>query len=313
MTIQNRPYSAGHFELEIDGHKTTTYLKSVDGGWAKANVTDDPHGATSDRVKQLATVEYEPITIEFGLSGAAKLLKWVQGSWNRQWDRRSGQINHADFNLKTTFEHWFYDALIVETTFPTLDGSSKDPGYIKCKIQPERANLVQSPAPTTLDQRSTGSGKQRMWTPSAFRFTLDQVDGMEYTNKIESFTIKQGVKKLYVGAERFPQLSPTKVEFPNLSGTIALAHAGKLLKWHDDYISKIANGRRDPASQLSGAIEFLSPDRASTVFRIVLSEVGLTSATIQQSTANTDQLKRVKFDMFIGKMELDGAGALGLD
>jgi len=301
-------YTAGHFELQIDGHKTTTFLKSVEGGWAKANVVDDPVGAHSERVKHLATLEYDPISIEFGLAGAGKVLQWVQGSWNRKFDRRNGQISHADFNLKQTFEHWFYDALITETTFPTLDGSSKDPGYIKCKIQPEGAKLVTSPAATSLGGQSTP--KQKLWHPSAFRFTIDQFDGMEYTNKLESFTIKQGVKKLYVGADRFPQLEPTKIEFPNLSGTISLAKAANLLKWHQEYVT---SGKIDPKGQLTGSIEFLTPDRASTIFRIALFDVGLMSASILPSTANADQIKRVKFEMFVGKMTLDGPGALGLE
>jgi T4-like virus tail tube protein gp19 len=303
MTVtQSKSYTAGHFELLIDGHKTTTFLKSVDGGWAKANVVDDPMGGNSGRVKHLATVEVEPMSFEFGLSGSTHILEWIQGSWNRQWARRNGQVTHADFNLKQTFEHWFYDALITETTFPALDGASKDGGYLKCKIQPER---VVTKTASGSQIASDYSPKQKLWTPSAFRFTIDQFDGMQYTNKIESFTIKQGVKKMYTGQDRFPQVEPTKIEFPNLSGTISLGYADPLLKWHNDYIY---SGKKDPDAQLSGSIEFLSPDRKSTIFRINLFEVGLLSASIQQATANVDQIKRVKFEMFVGSMKLDASG-----
>ncbi|HET7501675.1 MAG TPA: hypothetical protein VFK02_11745, partial [Kofleriaceae bacterium] len=145
---------------------------------------------------------------------------------------------------------------------------------------------------------------------SAFRFTLDQIDDMQYTNKIESFTIKQGVKKMFTGADRFPQIEPTGIQFPNISGTISLGYADKLLKWHHDYIVK---GTKDPKAQMSGAIEFLSPDRTKTIFRINLFQVGLVSAAVQQATANVDQIKRVKFEMFVGSMKLDGPGALGLE
>jgi T4-like virus tail tube protein gp19 len=308
MTVpKSKSYTAGHFELLIDGHKTTTFLKSVDGGWAKANVVDDPAGGGSDRVKHLSTVEVEPMSFEFGLSGSTHILEWIQGSWNRKWARRNGQVSHADFNLKQTFEHEFFNALVTETSFPALDGASKDGGYIKCKIQPERVVTKASAGPQITGDFST---KQKMWTPSAFRFTIDQIDDMQYTNKLESFTIKQGVKKLHTGADRFPQIEPTKIEFPNLSGTISLGYADKLLKWHNDYIFK---GTKDPKAQMSGAIEFLTPDRKSTIFRIDLFEVGLMSAAIQQATANADQIKRVKFEMFVGKMKLSGPGSLGLE
>jgi hypothetical protein len=307
MTVfKSKSYTAGHFELQIDGHKTTTFLKSVDGGWAKANVVDDPMGGNSGRVKHLTTVEIEPMSLEFGLSGSTHILEWIQGSWNRKWARRNGQISHADFNLQHTFEHWFYDALITETTFPALDGASKEGGYLKCKIQPERVVTKSAAGPSIGGDHNL---KQKMWTPSSFRFTLDQIDDMQYANKIESFTIKQGVKKLYTGADRFPLVEPTKIEFPNITGTISLAYADKLLRWQRDYIQ---SGKKDPKAQMSGSIEFLSPDRASTIFRINLFEVGLLSASIQQATANADQIKRVKFEMFVGSMKLDGPGSLGL-
>ena len=146
MTMLTRnSYAAGHFELQIDGHKSTAFVKSVEGGWSRANVVDDAVGPDPQRVKQISSVDIDPISMEFGLAGANDMLKWIQGSWNRKWSRRNGQISHADFNLKQTFEHWFYDALITETTFPTLDGSSKDGGYLKCKIQPEQVVTKMTP------------------------------------------------------------------------------------------------------------------------------------------------------------------------
>jgi hypothetical protein len=308
MTIPStKSYAAGHFELLIDGHKTTTYLKAVEGGWAKANVIDEPIGADPNRVKHLGTVELDPISLEFGLSGSRQLLEWMQGSFNRKWSRRNGQISHADFNLNETFEHWFYDALITEASFPTLDGSSKDSGYLKCKIQPERV-LTKPGPPKSISGQYTITQKQ--WVPSSFRFTIDRLDAMKYTNKIDGFTIKQGIKRLYTGADRFPQIEPTSIQFPNLTGTIALAYADDLLKWHSDYVFK---GTVDPRSQLTGSIEYLTADRTNTIFRINLFEIGLMSAMVEPSTANSDSIKRVKFEMFVGRMEIDGPGSLGLD
>jgi hypothetical protein len=303
-----RSYAAGHFELAIDGHKTHAYLKSVSGGWVKGNVSDDPIGAQSGRVKQIANVEIEPMEVELGMSGATEILGWVQGSWNRKWSRRSGQITHADFNLKEAYEHWFYDALLTEVTFPALDGAAKEPAYLKCKFLPER--VVTKPMSMSTDVGGVTSPKQKMWIPSAFRFSIDQFDGLEYTNKIESFTIKQGIKKMFVGRERYPQIEPTNLQFPNISGTVALAHAEKLLKWHHDYVYK-EKAVKDPKGQLSGAIEFLSPDRAKPIFRIDLFGVGLSNVSIPQSTANNDQIKRAKFEMFVSDMKLD-VGASGL-
>jgi len=303
-----RAYTAGHFELQLDGHPTTAYLKSVDGGYVKASLVDEPVGPENLRIKHTSTVDIDPFTVEFGISAANDVLKWIQGSWRKEWSRRNGQITHANFDLKKTFEHEFFEALITETTFPALDGASKDAAYIKIKVQPEKVITKKTPPGAQLVP--TLGSKQKLWMCSGFRLSIDGVDGMEYANKIDSFTIKQGVKKFYVGEERFPQIEPTKIEFPHITGTIAAQYADGLLDWYHKYV---VQGQADTKAQKTGSLEFLSPDRKSTLFRINLKEVGISSLSMMQSTANADQIKRMKFELYVGNMDLDGGGALGLE
>ena len=86
-------YAAGHFELRVDGHEPTAYLKSVEGGWTRAHIADEAAGSDSQRLKQITSVDVDPITVEFGLTGAKGMLRWIQGSWNRKdHQRRNGQI-----------------------------------------------------------------------------------------------------------------------------------------------------------------------------------------------------------------------------
>ena len=306
MTLARNSYTAGHFELNIDGHRSTAFLKSVDGGWTRANVSDESVGSEQWKQKHVSTIDVEPISIEFGLAGANDMLGWIKNSWERKFNRRNGEIIHANFNQQPTFQHEFREALITETTFPALDGASKDGGYLKCKLQPEWVDTKKLPPGGT---RTAGAlnAKQKMWTNSAFRFNIDGIDDMKYTNKIEALTIKQGVKKLYIGKNRFPTLEPTKIEFPNITGTISLEYADKLLKWHKDYINK---GVKDPSSQKHGSIEFLSPDRKQTIFEIQLFEVGINYVAIESSTANANAIKRVKFEMFVHRMNIQSS-ALG--
>jgi hypothetical protein len=308
MTLPtSKSIPAGHFELSLDGSKITTYLKNVSGGWAKAQAIDDGKGTSSGRIKHLGPVEIDPMQVEFGLSGANPVLNWIQGSWNRKWTRRSGQITHADFNLKQTFEHHFSDALILEATFPTLDAYSKDTAMLKCKFLPEMVRTLQSDPGAQITSNFTY--KQKYWAASSFRLRFDQFDGMEHTSKIDAMTIKQGVKKLYTGKDRFPQIEPTKIEFPNIVGYISLGYAKPLLKWHNDYVF---TGDKDPKAQLSGTIDFLPPDRSKPIYSINFFEAGLISAHIEDAQANADQIKKVKFEMFVGYMELGGQ-ALALE
>ena len=134
--------------------------------------------------------------------------------------------------------------------------------------------------------------------------------GIEYTNKIESFTIKQGIKQLYTGAERFPQIEPTKIEFP-------AHHRHDLARLRRSRPRLVRRARRQGRRRSRAAEDRL--DRVpvagphSVLFRIKLYEVGIGHAQIMQSTANADQIKRVKFELYVGRMELDGPGGLGFE
>jgi hypothetical protein len=298
-SASSKSSTGGHFELAIDSHATTAYLKSVEGGFHRVATTEEPVGPDLYRIKHTSVTSIEPFSMEMGLSGGKEVLKWIQQSWNKKVSRRNGEVRHANFDLKQTVQHQFFDALITETTFPTLDGASKEAAYLKLKFQAENVIIKKSDGSAMQSQLSV---KQKMWTASAFRFNIDGIDEMQYTNKLESMTIKQGVKTMYVGAERLPQIEPTKLDFPNITGTISIGYADKLLDWYDKAVVK---GVAESTQQKSGSIEYLSPDRASTLFRINLYEMGIMHAEIPQSTANQDAIKRVKFELYVGRMELD--------
>ena len=299
-------YTAGNFELMFDNDKkSVAYLKTVDGGFVSAAIVDEPMGAAIHRVKHTSVASIEPFSVEFGFRGSMSVLKWIQASWNRDFSRRSGQITHANFDLKQTFIHEFSDALIMETTFPTFDGASKDPAYLKVKFQPERVNTQTQPGSSIDDTNIPAS--QKAWLCSGFRLNIDNVDSTEYVNKIDSFTIKQGVKAFYTGTDRFPQIEPTKIEFPNISGTIAQGYSAGMQTWYEQCV---ANGIADPKSVKQGSLEMLAPDRSTVLFRLLLKDCGLLNFKLNPSTANSGDIKRAKFEMYVGEMAIDGAGAL---
>ena len=305
-------YTAGNFQLSLDGHPTTSYLKSVDGGYVKHALVDEGIGGDLHHVKHASVAEIDPISFELGISGGDSILKWIQQSWKREFSRRNGCILHADDKYKQVIEHEFFGALITETTFPTLDGGSKEAAYLKIKMQPEKVISQLTPPGKKLAPGNSGKGqsKQKDWMCSAFRLNIEGCEELRFANKIDGFTIKQGIKKLYTGADRFPEIEPTKLEFPHLTGTIAVAYAKDLFKWYKDYV---VDGKSDgAAAQRTGSLEFLSTDRKSAIFTLRLFEVGLVSLSVMPSTANADQIKRAKFELYVGRMEIDGRG-LGLD
>ncbi len=303
---EKRSYTAGHFELQIDGMLDTAYLRTVEGGFVRGSPMEEPIGPENLRIKHMSTVSIEPFTIDFGISSGNGVLKWIQRSWAKDYSRANGHITHADFDYEKQFEHEFFDALITETKFPELDGSSKETAYLQVKVQPERVLTKQVGGGKV--QAKTGA-KQKMWMCSGFRFNIDGIADMQYCNHIDSFTIKQGVKAFYSGQDRFPQIEPTKIEFPAISGTIALAHADKLHEWYQKYVQA---GQADTAAQKTGSLEFLSPDRQSTIFKINMYEMGIHHFSVVPSHAQESKIKRAKFELYVGRMELDGP-TLGME
>lgn len=284
-----RPYAGGHFVFDIDGVPLPAYVKSVEGGAVRRNVVDEPIGGHSQHVKHFATTEIEPISLECGFAGAEPLLAWIRASWQHEASYRSGQIVHGAFNLLSTKMISFREALITEVTFPTLDVFSKDPAFLKVKLQPEELEVMKLPG---LPLSPLQSSLQKLWTANSFIMTLSEAPTMISVTKIDSFTIRQNVKKQYNGPSPLPELVPTGLVFPNITGTIPESYADALEIW---------DKRR--SREAFGTIEFLSPQKLP-LFSIILKEVGLVHVGVQQSSGNQDQLKRAKFELYVGAMDI---------
>ena len=87
---------------------------------------------------------------------------------------------------------------------------------------------------------------------------------------------------------------------------MALEYADSVMRWYDQFVRA---GKRDPRSERTGSIEYLHPDRTGVNFRINLYEVGLKSFNIIKSDGMSDSIKRAKFELYVGKMDVDlGSG-----
>lgn len=298
---ERRAYSAGHFELTIDNAATPAFVKSVEGGFVKLNSSDVQGGADPVRVKHATTREVEAMTFDIGMSEVNALMLWIAQSWRREFNRKSGHVIHADQNYRAQLQHNFYDALIEEVTVPALDASSKDALYLKVKIRPERVELVDG------DQERLQvphKGTQKLWQAAAFRLSLDNGIDLSKVFKIDSFTIKQGIKPVTAGRwqkSTFPELEPTKIDFPDLKIHMTMAHAGGILEW---YKMVVLEGMPETEFETNGSIEFLSPDRKKVLGKISLYGVGIKGFSMGKSEANSDQMKRCTFDLYVSHMGL---------
>lgn len=306
MPIANhatRAYTAGHFELTIDGAATPGFLKSVEGGFVKLNSADVQGGGDPIKIKHTTTREVEPMTVEVGMSQVNALWLWIAQSWRREFSRKDGHIIHADQNYKAQLQHNFYGALIEEVTVPACDAGSKEGLFMKIKLRPERVEILDGDkAKITGIEKST----QKLWQASAFRLRLDNGLDTSRVNKIDAFTIKQGIKTVTAGrgahTGSFPELEPTKIDFPDLKIHMTMAYAGPILEW---YKMVVIEGQRETDFETTGAIEFLSPDRKKVLGEINLYGVGIKGFSMGKSEANSDQVKRCSFDLYVSHMGLN--------
>jgi hypothetical protein len=303
-----RAYGVAYYALEVDGSPVRfAHVKSVDGGEVKMNSVDEQVGSDNVRIKHATTLETQPINCEIGLSQANFMLWWIKKTWQKKPARHNGSITRADFDMRAQFVTEFFDTLIEETAFPTLDAGSKEAGYLKVKLRPERTTMARGGGEKISG--TSDAAKAKLWSPAAFRLVIDGVN-VARVNKIDGFTVKQGIKPVAPGPTRFSQLEPTKIDFPDLSCHMPLQFSDEVLDWYNKFV---IDGEKDPSAERNGAIEFLSPDRAEVIFRITLYDVGIKSFTVSKAEAGKNEVQKCKFDLYVGSMELENDGALGLE
>lgn len=295
-----RSYVGRYFALMLDGYDDPGYLKSVEGGSIKGDLIAQQVGGMPWRVKHINNPTIEAITVSVPLSLSNSFMDWVKKSWNGQVERRSGSIISYDHDFKPVHELSFTNALVLETVFPTLDGQSKEPGYITIKFQPETATHVTSPSGSKIPVVSPTI--QTQWSPANFRLDVDGLDTKRVA-KIDSLTIKQNVKPFTVGPEWMYQIEPTTLEYPNITFYISEFSAKPFYDWHNQFVQTGAN---DPSNEKTGAIVFLDNSLQKELLTIDLFALGCVNILPDKAdAAGGDGIRRVKVEMYCEEMKFE--------
>lgn len=244
-----------YFALRLDGDDVT-FLEKVEGGSIYAEVVPEPSKSPGYAKKRIGPPQYEDITIQVGAILSQALFDWITASWRPRAVRRNGAILACDTSFAIKSERAFSNALIRQVTFPALDESSKEPGYLTVHIAPRSITTKKDTGKLSLD----GLGKHKLWQTSSFRL---EIDGLE-TNKvkrIESFAVR-----------RTPGSKISKVDFPDLKVSLAQAGVQSWIDWHEDFVIK---GNNDARYEKEGAILLLAPDLKTELARIDLHNLGI--------------------------------------
>ena len=295
-----RAYTAGHFQLVLDG-VACGFLKSIDGGGAVAEVVSEPGGPAYFAKKHLGPLSYSPLVMEFGLAMTSDLYQWINSSWSGSYSRKSGAVVAADMQFVAVAQREFFNALISEVTIPPLDGSSKEPAYLTLKCAPEYTRAGKASGGVA----PVAKADQKAWLPSNFRVTIDGLD-CKKVSAVESFTVKQSVARDDIGDARDYLKVSGRLEFPNLTITLAESSAKSWYDWFDDFVIK---GNCDDSREKSGSISVLASNLTDELMRIDLFNVGIFSLASDKRETSAETVATVTAQLYCERMELNFGGS----
>jgi len=271
------------------------FVRSATGGDATADVVVEKPKPGTPPKKHLAGVRYDDIAVVCGLDLDKALYEWIKQSWAQNYARKDGSITTADYSFVAKSELEFFHALVTETGFPALDGSSKDAAAMTVKLAPEYTRAVKASGKLT----TTPPKAQKKWLASNFRFELGGLETKRVL-RIEPFAVKQQPATDAIGEVRDFQKEPTSIEFPNLRVTLAQADSQSWVEWHEDFVVK---GNCGDDREKEGAIVFLAPDLKTELGRVVLHHVGIFGLRKAPQKA-AEQVARLVADLYCEQMEL---------
>jgi hypothetical protein len=282
----------GQFALRLGDKASadvTVLAGTAAGGSVYADVISETDTAVAVSKKHLGPMRYESFALPVGLIMSNELFEWLGASWGPQPPLRDGAVLTLDGQMAVTRAAGFTDALVTETTFPTLDAASHEAGHLTVRVQPATIDLTDGSGKLSLF-----AAKQKLWRTSNFRLEINGLD-CKYVNRIESFAVRREVEIQSDGGGVI-NLVPGRVEFPDLLITLSLASAKTWFDWHEQFV---VEGNNDEGFERGGALRFMSADLTAELARIELHHLG-----IVRLWPAKDQLARVTAELYCEEMVL---------
>jgi hypothetical protein len=297
--VSQRSYVAGHFLLTLDG-VDAGFVKSIEGGAIHADVINETVGPSYFVKKHIGPPRYEDFTIQVGAWMQDALYDWIAASWKMNYQRKNGSIVNYDFNFEARSQREFFNALVTEVQIPAMDGASKDQAYMTVKFAPEYTRIGKAAGKAKLPPVKAA---QEMWLASNFRLEIDGLDCTK-VNAIDSFTVRQTAVADDVGDARDFAKEPGRLEFPNLTITMAETAAST---WHDWFEEFVIKGVNDESHEKNGSLTFLTPNRQAELGRVNFFNLGIFKLAPTKADAGTEQIQRVTAHLYCERMELQMA------
>jgi phage tail-like protein len=305
ITGDKRGYTGGKYALELDG-TTAGWVQSIRGGDASSDVVEEKLGANTTIKKHLAGVKYSDIEVDCGTGMSKPFYQWLVDTFDQKHTRKNGAVVSADYNYNETSRLTFFNALIKEIAFPTLDAASKDPAKLTVTFSPELTRR-QKASGSVKGNGYTGTQIQKKWLPSNFRLKIDGLDCTR-VSRIEALVVKQAIVENAVGEFRDFEKEPAHLDIPDLVVTIAESQAADFINWHEDFV---INGHNTDDREKNGTLEFLTPNLQEVLFTIGFQHLGIYKLTRLEVSAGSDSISRLQASMYCEQMTFAAPGAGG--
>lgn len=297
-------YTGTAFALRLDDPQPaeTVLLHAASGGAIGATVVTSRDGSDPNSTrKHLDRLVYEDITIQVGAAMPKALFDWITDSWGPSAPARDGAILRADATFTVRSERQFRRAFISETSFPALDGSSKDAGRLSVRLSP--TGILPDTNPGTKLQAALGKGPTKLWIVSSFRLEIDGLDCTRVT-RIEPFAVRRPVEVVREGG-RGGGLTPVPgpVEVPDLRISVEESGAQSWVDWHRAFVVEQATRGADTRN---GSIALLGPNPADVLARLRLFGLGIFRlSTETPAGAGSTAVTQLTADLYCERMALE--------
>lgn len=297
----NFPYAGAHFALELDKAQDAGLFKSIEGGGVKTDVMTYQQGGIYDRWRQLGKVKFEDIKVQVGMSMSDPFYTWIDDFFAGAANRKDGAIVAADFFYNVRARREFKAAMIKELAFPKFEGKDNSPAYMTVTIAIE--DMVFTAGDNTkLDPANIQA--QKSWTSNNFHFIIDgHTPTSDECVKVDGFTVKQTIVEYHSGGRRGPTLTPSAIDFPNLTFYIPEPHAGPLLDMYTKFgIRDAGSSATKPNEMLTGSLVTFDNSKTEQ-FTLHFYGGQILSAAPEKAESSTEDTKLVKFEMSVEKMD----------
>lgn len=297
------PRSNGRFQLEVDGTAVGS-LRHFSGLGTVGDVVQIAPAAGAQPKKHLANFTWTPGQARLGLGMGQGMAAWLQASLDQGGARKSGSFKLADAAGKVQSACSFSNALVTAITFPKLDATSREAGYLDVAFQAEQVQWAlgsgEALAPGAIHPAA------KAWITSNFKLSLGKLPCARVV-AVEPFTWRCEAASDAVGVGREPGLHPAKVTVPDLQLTIS---AADFAPWAAAAKAWFVDGQHLEANELQGRITLLDPtlNEANALGAITLANVGFKAFNLPEADTGAGGQATFSVVLYVEKMGLEVKG-----